>query len=162
MTTLFLAVLLQILASRPAQTDGKVITMHDAVLGGRLYPAGKAWHWEGNELKEGRGRLENKTWTLPKEDGDGIVIGESVSRNEFGISGGVFPSPSGRFLAVYRKDESAVTQFPLLDITTRTGSLEQIRYPMNGMASEHISLLVCDTLGNVLSTIIYCYCMTNK
>ena len=153
MTTLFLAVLLQILASRPAQTEGKAITMHDAVLGVHLYPAGKVWHWEGNELKEGRGRSEKKTWTLPEEDGDGIVIGESVSRNEFGINGGVFPSPSGKFLAVYRKDESAVTQFPLLDITTRTGSLEQIRYPMNGMASEHISLLVCDTLGNVLSTI---------
>ncbi len=82
------------------------------------------------------------------------MIGESVSRNEFGINKGVFPSPSGKYLAVYRKDESAVTQFPLLDITTRTGSLEQIRYPMNGMPSEHISLLVCDTLGNVLSTIV--------
>lgn len=154
MTTLILAVLLQVLATRPAQTDGKAITMRDAVLGGHLYPAGKAWHWEGNELKEGRSRYEKKTWTLPREDGEGIVIGESVSRNEFGISGGVFPSPSGKYLAVYRKDESAVSQFPLLDITTRTGSLEQIRYPMNGMASERISLLVCDTLGNVISTIV--------
>lgn len=154
MTSLILAVLLQVLATRPAQTDGKAITMRDAVLGGHLYPAGKAWHWEGNELKEGRSRYEKKTWTLPREDGEGIVIGESVSRNEFGISGGVFPSPSGKYLAVYRKDESAVSQFPLLDITTRTGSLEQIRYPMNGMASERISLLVCDTLGNVISTIV--------
>jgi len=29
-----------------------------------------------------------------------------------------------------------------------------IRYPMNGMASEHISLCVCDTLGNIITTIV--------
>ena len=34
--------------------------------------------------------------------------------------------------------------FPLLDIRSRTGELRQIRYPMAGMASEHISLLVYD------------------
>ena len=153
MTLLLLAVLLQVLSTRPAQTDGKAITMHDAVLARQLYPSVKSWHWEGNDLKEGRARKQNTTWTLPKEEGEGIVIGESVSRNEFGINGGVFPSPSGKYLAVYRKDESAVTNFPLLDISTRTGSLKQIRYPMNGMPSEHISLLVCDTLGNVISAI---------
>ena len=130
-----------------------MLTMREAVLGGAR-PDVKTWHWEGNELKEGRAPIKKKTWILPKEDAEGIVIGESVSRNEFGINGGVFPSPSGKYLAVYRKDERAVTQFPLLDISTRTGSLKQIRYPMNGMASEHISLLVCDTEGNILSTII--------
>lgn len=69
-----------------------------------------------------------------------IVAGSSVSRNEFGISGGLFPSPDGQQLAFYQKDESAVTTFPLLDITTRTGSLQQIKYPMNGMASERVSV----------------------
>ena len=153
-TIIILAALLQVFAARPAQPEGRKLTMNDAVLGGSLYPAVKSWYWEGNELKEGRAPLQRRNWLLPEEDGEGIVIGESVSRNEFGINKGVFPSPSGKYLAVYRKDESAVTQFPLLDITTRTGSLEQIRYPMNGMPSEHISLLVCDTLGNVLSTIV--------
>jgi dipeptidyl-peptidase-4 len=75
---------------------------------------------------------------------DGIVYGTSVSRNEFGIEGGIFPSPDGTRIAFYRKDETRVTIFPLLDITTRTGSLREIRYPMNGMASEHISLGIYD------------------
>ncbi|MDT3366909.1 MAG: S9 family peptidase, partial [Bacteroidota bacterium] len=79
------------------------------------------------------------------EGSDGIVYGESVSRNEFGIDGGLFPSPDGKKLAFYRKDESRVTKFPLLDITTRTGSLKEIRYPMNGMESELITLGVYDT-----------------
>ncbi len=77
-------------------------------------------------------------------DDENIVCGQSVSRNEFGISGGIFPSPSGDKVAFYRKDESRVTSFPLLDVTTRTGSLMEIKYPMNGMASEFVSVGVYD------------------
>ncbi len=49
-----------------------------------------------------------------------ITYGQFVSRNEFGIDGGIFWSPDSTKLAFYRKDESRVTSFPLLDITTRT------------------------------------------
>ncbi len=73
-----------------------------------------------------------------------ITYGQSVSRNEFGINGGIFWSPDGSRLAFYRKDESRVTEFPLLDITTRTGSLVNIKYPMNGMKSEEIRLGIYD------------------
>ena len=73
-----------------------------------------------------------------------IVYGQSVSRNEFGIDGGIFWSPSGRKLAFYRKDESRVTDFPLLNIETRTGGLELLKYPMNGMDSEIVSLGIYD------------------
>ena len=69
-----------------------------------------------------------------------IVCGQSVSRNEFGISGGLFPSPDNTLLAFYQKDESKVATFPLLDITSRTGSLVEIKYPMNGMPSERVSV----------------------
>ena len=96
---------------------------------------------------------EKPAWKLPSSSDRAVSYGTSVSRNEFGINGGVFPSPDGNMVACYRKDESAVSTFPLLDISTRTGSLKSIYYPMNGMASERISLCVCDTLGNVLSTI---------
>ena len=75
---------------------------------------------------------------------EGIVCGESVSRNEFGIESGIFVSPDRRKIAFYKKDESRVTLFPLLDITTRTGTLKEIRYPMNGMVSEIITLGVYD------------------
>ena len=73
-----------------------------------------------------------------------IVCGQSVSRNEFGINGGVFFSPDSTKIAFYKKDESRVSTFPLLDITSRTGSLVEIKYPMNGMASEHVWLGVYD------------------
>ncbi|MBO5932815.1 MAG: S9 family peptidase [Bacteroidaceae bacterium] len=75
----------------------------------------------------------------------GIVCGETVSRNEFGISGGIFVSPDKRRIAFYKKDESKITLFPLLDITSRTGTLQETRYPMNGMTSEIITLGVFDT-----------------
>ena len=73
-----------------------------------------------------------------------ISFGQSVSRNEFGINGGVFMSPDNSKVAFYRNDESQVTSFPLLDITTRTGSLKEIKYPMAGMDSERISLGIYD------------------
>lgn len=73
-----------------------------------------------------------------------IVNGQTVSRNEFGIDRGIFWSPDGKQLAFYRKDESQVGTFPLLDINSRTGSLREIKYPMAGMKSEQISLGVYD------------------
>lgn len=73
-----------------------------------------------------------------------IVCGQSVSRNEFGITGGIFFAPDASKIAFYRKDESRVTDFPLVDITTRTGTLRNTKYPMNGMASEHVDLGIYD------------------
>ena len=81
-------------------------------------------------------------------ENDQITYGESVSRNEFGINGGIFWSPNQKKLAFYRKDESRVTDFPLLDINTRTGELKKIKYPMNGMDSELISLGILDLATN--------------
>ena len=73
-----------------------------------------------------------------------ITYGDIVSRNEFGISGGIFWSPDSTKVAFYRKDETKVTSFPLLDITTRTGSLKEIKYPMAGMDSENVQLGIYD------------------
>ncbi|MBO7076947.1 MAG: DPP IV N-terminal domain-containing protein [Bacteroidales bacterium] len=106
-----------------------------------------------NQLTKERPKPEPPKWKLPVPEGPGIVYGQAVSRNEFGISSGVFPAPDGRRLAVYRKDESAVTQYPIYNITSRTGEAMLIRYPMAGMASEHISVCVTDFDGNVLSTL---------
>ena len=88
--------------------------------------------------KDGR-----KTVVAERENND-ISYGDVVSRNEFGIDNGYFLSPDSTKIAYYRKDESKVTSFPLLDITTRTGSLTEIKYPMAGMDSEIIELYVYD------------------
>ncbi len=78
--------------------------------------------------------------TIKESENNQITYGQSVSRQEFGINEGLYWSPDGSKLAFYRKDESKVTDFPLLNIKTRTGTLFTIKYPMNGMASENVKL----------------------
>lgn len=90
---------------------------------------------------------------VAESENEEITYGQVVSRNEFGIEGGIFWSPDGSKLAFYRKDESRVTDFPLLDITTRTGSLKNIKYPMNGMDSENVQLGIYDIKSK---KIVYC------
>ncbi|MCI6211987.1 S9 family peptidase [Bacteroides heparinolyticus] len=70
----------------------------------------------------------------------GVVCGQSVHRNEFGISKGTFWSPAGDLLAFYRMDERMVTEYPLVDITARVGELNAIRYPMAGMTSHKVQV----------------------
>jgi dipeptidyl-peptidase-4 len=65
-----------------------------------------------------------------------IVSGQSIARNEFGISKGLFWSPNGQILAFYQKDESEVHNYPLLDINKTPGELMSIKYPMAGQKSE--------------------------
>ena len=77
----------------------------------------------------------------------GIVYGEVVSRHEFGIENGWFISPDSSRVAFYKKDQSKVSQFPLLNIKHRTGELSLIYYPMCGMSSE----MVCVGIYNFCS-----------
>ncbi len=65
-----------------------------------------------------------------------IVSGQAIARSEFGIVKGTFGSPNGAYLAFYQKDESNVTDYPLVDVTTTPATLNNIKYPMNGMGSE--------------------------
>ena len=82
--------------------------------------------------------------TIAESTDPAITYGQTVSRNEFGIDGGVFWSKDSTKIAYYQKDESKVTSYPLVDITTRTGSAKEIKYPMAGMDSEVIRLWVYD------------------
>lgn len=74
------------------------------------------------------------------DEPEGVVCGQSVHRNEFGISKGTFWSPKGNLLAFYRMDESMVTQYPLVDITTRIAEVNNVRYPMAGMTSHLVTV----------------------
>ena len=74
--------------------------------------------------------------TVTSETNKGIVSGQSIARNEFGISGGIFWSPKSSYLAFYQKDETEVADYPLLDITETPGKLVNIKYPMIGQKSE--------------------------
>ena len=76
---------------------------------------------------------------------EGIVCGQTVHRNEFGINKGTYWSPQGNLLAFYRMDESMVTQYPLVDITARIGELNNVRYPMAGMTSHKVTVGIYNT-----------------
>ncbi len=81
-----------------------------------------------------------KSTQITHEKNPGIVNGQIVSRNEFGIDKGIFWSPNGNSLAFYRKDQSGVTDYPLVNINPRPAKLKNIKYPMTGMTSEIIKL----------------------
>ena len=70
----------------------------------------------------------------------GIVCGQSVHRQEFGISKGTFWSPKGNLLAFYRMDESMVTDYPQVNTSTRIATLEPDKYPMAGMTSHKVTV----------------------
>lgn len=77
---------------------------------------------------------------VTNDENKGIVNGQSVHRNEFGIDKGIFWSPKGNLLAFYRMDETMVTDYPLVDVSARIAKLKDIKYPMAGMKSHHVTV----------------------
>jgi dipeptidyl-peptidase-4 len=83
-----------------------------------------------------------KTMAVTENTNPGIVSGQIVSRNEFGIDGGIFFSPKGNFLAYYKLDESRVDDYPIIDWATTPATNRNIKYPMAGRTSQEVQLLV--------------------
>ena len=74
----------------------------------KVYTKGRSLYYQsGNGL----------VLTIGGSRDENITYGQYVSRNEFGIEDGVFWSPDSLKVAFYKKDESKVSSFPLLDIT---------------------------------------------
>ncbi len=73
-----------------------------------------------------------------------IVYGQSVHRDEFGISKGLFWSPDGQRLAFYRMDQSMVKDYPQVNIFTREASYEPDKYPMAGETSHKVTVGIYD------------------
>ncbi len=69
-----------------------------------------------------------------------IVYASSVHREEFGISKGTFWSNDGKILAFYRMDQRMVTDYPIIDWTTRPAKNLNIKYPMAGDQSHQVTL----------------------
>lgn len=139
---------------RPAgPADGKMLTVKDVVYRGKLAPQETRNHFKEKTPEFPKCMTKDSSLYLIANEGDtllvarggnGIVYGTAVSRHEFGIDRGTFLSPDRSKVAFYRKDESEVHRFPLLDITKPGGSLIYIRYPMAGGKSEKISVEVYD------------------
>ena len=96
--------------------------------------------------------LSDKAYQITNELDTNIIFGQVVHRYEFGIKKGIFWSPNGSFLAFYRKDESMVSDYPLMNISSRTGHTDIIKYPMAGMSSHHVSIGV---FNNLTKEVIY-------
>ncbi|WP_316815832.1 S9 family peptidase [Pedobacter nyackensis] len=69
-----------------------------------------------------------------------IVYASTVHREEFGISKGTFWSNNGKVLAFYRMDQSMVTDYPIIDWTTRPAQNVNIKYPMAGDKSHQVTV----------------------
>lgn len=75
----------------------------------------------------------------------GIVNGSDyVHRQEFGIDRGMWFNETGTQLAYYRKDETMVGNYPIINWNEREAVNKDIKYPMAGMTSENVTLVVYD------------------
>lgn len=92
-----------------------------------------------------------RAFAIEDENPD-IVYGQSVHRNEFGISKGTFWSPRGTYLAFYRMDQSMVTDYPMVNTSTRIATPAPFKYPMAGMKSHEVTVGV---YNSVTEKIIY-------
>lgn len=88
---------------------------------------------------------------ISNEINPNIIYGQSVHRNEFGIHKGIFHSPKGNYIAFYRMDQTMVTDYPIIDWLQNTAVNNNIKYPMAGGVSHHVTVGVFNP--NTKSTI---------
>ena len=96
-----------------------------------------------------------KHWKISNDGSRCIVYGQSVHREEFGISKGTFWSPNGEKLAFYRMDQSMVTDYPQVHIPdigfnhpetqSCIATPAPDKYPMAGETSHKVTVGVFDT-----------------
>jgi len=101
----------------------------------------KIAYTEGNNLFIDGKQITNDTKA-------GIVNGQAVHRNEFGILKGTFWSNDGEKLAYYHLDESMVAEYPIYQLNNRPANSRNIRYPIAGTPSHHALLGVYNVSSN--------------
>jgi dipeptidyl-peptidase-4 len=84
----------------------------------------------------------NQVTTDGSED---IVYASTVHQSEFGITKGTFWSNNGKLLAFYKMDQSMVPNYPIIDWTERPAKVENVRYPMAGDSSHHVTVAIYNT-----------------
>lgn len=85
------------------------------------------------------------TVSVTSDENKGIVNGSDYThRQEFGINKGMWWSPKSDKLAFYKKDETMVADYPLIDFGTRIATTKNIKYPMAGEKSEEVTLVIYD------------------
>ena len=82
----------------------------------------------------------SKQIQITDDEDNGIINGQFVHRHEFGIKKGTFWSHKNNYLAFYKKDETKVSNYPILNVSKRPATVEYIKYPMAGMNSEEVTV----------------------
>ena len=98
-------------------------------------------------LKDNNIRItsNNKTIEVTNDENPAIVNGSDyVHRQEFGIDRGMWWNATGTQLAYYRKDETMVGNYPIINWNEREATNKDIKYPMAGMTSEQVTLVIYD------------------
>ncbi len=162
----FLAMLLASTTVASATNNEKLLSMAQLTSGSPDFLYAKSllntrWNKEGKfeytlpeDVKEAKAIAKEKSPTaeleeiwrnqLPKDE-KGIMYGESVHRNEFGIDRGLFWSKDNRKLAFYRMDESMVQSYPLVQTDDREATVRWRKYPMAGMTSHQVTIGIYDS-----------------
>ncbi|AWH85974.1 S9 family peptidase [Flavobacterium album] len=107
-----------------------------------LSPDGTTVAWLNDNNIMLSGKVEK---TVTNDTDKGIVNGSDYThRQEFGINKGMWWSPDSGNLLYYRKDETMVANYPLVQWDARIAETKNIKYPMAGMKSEEVTLVAYD------------------
>ncbi len=82
----------------------------------------------------------SQTIQITFESDTNVICGQAVHRNEFGIESGIFWSPKSSYIAFYRMDQRMVTDYPIIDISHTPAKTKNIKYPMAGQVSHHVTV----------------------
>lgn len=95
-----------------------------------------------------------KVIDVTNDENKAIVNGSDyVHRQEFGIDRGMWWNDKGTQLAFYRKDESMVANYPITNWNEREATNKDLKYPMAGMTSENVTLVIYDVTSGKKVTI---------
>lgn len=90
---------------------------------------------------------DNNLHTISTDGSNDLRYGESVHRDEFGITKGTFWNNDGTLLAFYRMDQSMVSSYPQVYVTpdfkdgeSRIATMDPDKYPMAGETSHKVSV----------------------
>ncbi|WHF52967.1 DPP IV N-terminal domain-containing protein [Chryseobacterium gotjawalense] len=89
-----------------------------------------------------------KVTAITNDENKDILYGQAVHQREFGISKGIFISPDNSKIAFYRMDQSMVADYPVIDWSVVPAVNKNIKYPMAGTPSHHVTLGIYDLKTN--------------
>ena len=89
-----------------------------------------------------------KVVAITDDKDENIVNGQAVHQREFGIDKGIFIAPDDSQIAFYRMDQTMIPDYPIIDWSVVPAVNKNIKYPMAGTSSHHVTLGIFDVKSN--------------